>query len=94
MDGEERIAQESQRTDEIGISASSMVFAKASIFTPVEAIFHSSPVAPNRTDPLFWSSGVGDPIADVIPLFLKGHALAGAEVMDANRTTGMGEVDG
>ena len=33
------------------------------------------------------------PIADVIALFVEGEAITGAEVMNTDRATGMGEVD-
>jgi hypothetical protein len=70
-----------------------VVFTQASILAPVEPIFDTSPVTSDGVDPLLREMGVVGAIADVIAVLIEGDAITGAEVMDTDRATGMGEVD-
>ena len=50
---EEAIAQEGERSDDIGVFASGFVLEQASVFAPVIADFDSAPVATDEAQPLF-----------------------------------------
>lgn len=93
MDGEERIAEKRQSANEIGVSATRMIFPQTGILAPMEPVFDSGPVVPDRPDPLFGSQGIVLPVADVIPIFLEGHSPAVADMQDVQSTTSMWEVD-
>ena len=92
MDSEEGVTQQGQGTDEIGITAAGMVFAEAGVLAPVETVFDTSPVVANAADPLFWGMGLIDAITDVVAIFIERLTVTESEVVDAQGTTGMGEV--
>lgn len=92
MDGEESIAQQGQGADEIGIAASGVVFAEAGVLAPVEAVFDASPMVADEAYPLCGGMGLIEAIADVVALFIEGLTVAESKVVEAQSTTGMGEV--
>ena len=92
MDGEEGIAQQSQRADQIGIAATRSILAQAGIFAPVQAVFHTRPMITDILNPLRGRSGGRGTVADVVAGFIKRFALARSEMSDGQRTPGVGEI--
>jgi len=92
MDGEERIAQQGQGPDQIGIPAAGVVFAQAGVLAPMQSVFHTCPVVAHVLQPFGKGVGLVRPIADVIARFLEGLAVAGAAVMDSQRAARVREV--
>lgn len=92
MNGEQRVAQQSQRPDKIRIAATGVVFTEAGIFAPVQSVFDSGPMVAHVLQPFGKGVGLVPPIADVIARFVEGLAVAGAVVMDPQRAARVREV--
>ena len=93
MDGEKGVAQQSQRTDQIGIAATRSILAQAGILAPVQAVFHARPMITDILNPLRRRSGGRGTVADVVAGFIEQFALAYSKVPDGQRATGVGEID-
>ena len=92
MNGEEGIAQQSQRADQIGITATRSVLVQAGILAPVQAIFHARPMITDILNPLRRRPGGRGTVADVVAGFIKRVALARSKMPDGQRTTGVREI--
>ena len=93
MNGKEGIAQQSQRADQIGITATRSILAQAGILAPVQAIFHARPMITDILNPLRGRAGGRGTVADVVAGFIERFALAYSKVPDGQRATGVGEID-
>jgi len=54
-DGQQGVAQQRERTDDIGISAAGLVLPPTGIPPPVVTVLNACPVASDKRKPLFWS---------------------------------------
>lgn len=68
-DGQQGVAQQSERADDIGISATGLVFPPASVPAPVVAVLNARPMAPDECKPLFRSPLVRTQTADEVTGF-------------------------
>jgi hypothetical protein len=93
VNGEERIAQQGQGADQIGVSTARVIFTQARILAPMEPDFDSCPVIANVLEPFLERMSGRGPIADVVAGFVEWLTVASAGMVDPQRTTCVGEID-
>lgn len=70
-----------------------MVFTKASVLAPVEAVFDASPMVAHEAYPSRGGMGVIEAITDVVALFIEGLTVTESKMVEAQSAPCMGEVD-
>ena len=90
-ESEQRVAQQGEVADEIGIAAAGGIFAPDGILAPVVAVFYSAPVSPDEVVPLVPGALCGSKAADVVANRFGFLAVAQALQPDGDDASGMGE---
>ena len=55
---EDEVSDHGACGDDIGVSASRLIFKEACVFTPVVSYFHPAPMSPDQRQPLLRGVGV------------------------------------
>lgn len=93
---QQRVANERQISQEVGIAGARAIFTHQGVPSPVIADFNPTPVAPNQLQPSFWRIVLGRHTREVVTRLGGGDAglLDGALAAQDDYGSGKGEVGG